>query len=257
MSNILPSGKQPITRTNPKLIMFYGMPKVGKTKVLTELEDNLILDTEGGTEMYEALKLKINSISGPNVEKDGQVVSTSLEGFVNAMYAEAARQKASGEKLRFPYKFITVDTLDLLEDMCEVSATAGYKQSAIGKTFTGSSVLELPNGGGYYHLRKELTGWIDKLSVLCQHLILVAHVKEKLLNKGGVDVSVKDISLTGKLGSIIAAKVDAIGYMYREQNKPLMVSFETQESTVMGARFPHLAGKRFEFSWDKIFIPES
>lgn len=97
---------------------------------------------------------------------------------------------------------------------------------------------------------------IDQLSMYCKHLILISHVKEKTLDKGGVAVSYNDISLTGKLGSIVCSKCDAIGFLYRQSGKPLMVSFETLESSVMGARFPHLAGKKFEFDWNQIYIQE-
>lgn len=44
-------------------------------------------------------------------------------------------------------------------------------------------------------------------------------------------------------------------YMYREADK-LMINFETYEGAVMGSRFPHLAGKKFEFDWTKIYLKE-
>jgi len=263
MSSILPTKPIKATRINPKIILFYGVPKVGKTGILSTLDNCLNLDTEGGAEMYEILRLPIRSMSGiTKYKKDEkgndttEIVSTSINEFIKDMNAEAARQTAAKEQLRFPYKYIAVDTLDKLEDYCEVSATVAYKSTVIGQNFEGKSVLELPNGAGYYHLRNEVLRVIDQLALYCKHLILISHVKEKITDKGGVAVSSMDIALTGKLGSIVAAKCDAIGYLYRQPGTPLMVSFETYESSVMGARFPHLAGKRFEFSWDKIFIPE-
>jgi hypothetical protein len=257
MSGILPTKPVKATRINPKIILFYGIPKVGKTKILSDLTDCLTLDTEGGAEMYDMLRLPIKSISGPTkLAEDGTVQSTSINEFIKDMNAEAARQTAAKEQLRFPYKYIAVDTIDKLEDYCEIAATAIYKSTTIGKNFDGKSVLDLPNGAGYYHLRNEVLRVIDQLTMYCKHLILISHVKEKTLDKGGVAISYNDISLTGKLGSIVCAKCDGIGYLFRQPGKPLMVSFETFESSVMGARFSHLAGQKFEFSWDKIFIPE-
>lgn len=264
MPDVLPKGKKPIQRINPKISLFYSIPKMGKTGMLTELEDCMILATEDGVEMYEANYLRITSISGGTTyyekghQLEGQIKTTSLDNFILMMNAEAKRQKDAGEALKFPYKYLALDTIDELETMCEVTATIKYKNTAIGKNFQGKSVIELPQGGGYYHLRNEVVEKIELLSMYCKHLILISHVRDKVLDKGGVAVEFRDISLTGRLGQIVAAKCDIIGFLYREQGKSdLMVSFETFENTTMGARFPRLAGKKMKFTWDTIFLPES
>lgn len=256
MSGILPAGKTPATRLNPRILLFYGMPKVGKTTEMAKLEGNLILDAERGTELIDAMRIPINSISGSTtMTETGEVAFTSIDSVVYEIMKQAQEEfVATGKKPKPPYKYITMDTVDKLEEMCEVTATAKYKSTAMGKSFDGKSVIELPNGAGYYHLRNEVLLQISNLSRICEHLILVSHVKDKVLNKGGIDVSSMDISLTGKLGQIVAAQCDVIGYMYREPKKPLMVSFETQENTTMGARVPRLAGLRVPFDWNTIFI---
>ena len=38
---------------NPKSLLLYGAPKVGKTTALSQLKDCLIIDTEGGANMVE------------------------------------------------------------------------------------------------------------------------------------------------------------------------------------------------------------
>jgi hypothetical protein len=244
MSVVLPTGPIAPTRASPKILVLYGMPKVGKTEAVADLPGCLIIDSEGGSEMYNAMRYHIDSV------KD-------LRDLRDAIIAEGgkrAKEGKTGQDL-FPYKYIAIDTVDKLEEFAEVTATSKYKLSTIGKTFQGRSVLELPNGGGYYYLRNELKELINEIASVCPRLILITHVKEKLLNKGGEDVKVNDISLTGKLGSIVCAMSDAIGYLYRVQGNPkLMVSFETFESTVMGARAKHLAGQKFEFDWNKIYI---
>lgn len=260
MSSVLPTGRTAPTRVDPRIILFYGPPKIGKTTLMAQLADNLILDLERGTELIEAYKLPISSIAGgTEFKEDGSVASTSLNTFYEQVVAAGmAEFEKTGKKPKPPYKYMTVDTLDKLEDYCEVTATIKYKASVIGKEFKGNSVLELPNGAGYYHLRNEMLFQIERLSGICEHLILITHIKEKLLNKGGVDVSQTDISLTGKMGSIICAKADVIGYIYREPGKPdPMVSFQTLENAVMGARVPRLAGKRIPFNWKEIFISEN
>jgi len=257
MSGVLPTKIVKATRINPKILVLYGMPKVGKTGVVAKLKNCLIEDTEGGAEMYDCMRLPVTSIDGDVVRNEqGEITSIGFNKVFDQILQYGIDLQKAGKKVEFPYKFIVIDTLDKLEDYCELAATIKYKNSTIGKTFEGSSVLDLPQGAGYYHLRKEVIEQIEKMSKVCKYLILITHIKEKLLNKGGIDVSSKDISLTGKLGSMVCAKADVIGYLYRDTKKELMVSFETNESAVMGARFKRLAGRRFPFDWKEIYIEE-
>lgn len=257
---ILPTEKAKPTRVNPAICIFYGPPKIGKTTKLGELENCLILDAEKGTEAIAAMRIPINSISGPTMDNaDGTLAFTSVDTVYNKIVAIGmAEFEKTGKKPKPPYKYLAVDTIDKLEDFCEVTATQKYKNSVIGQKFEGKSVIELPMGSGYYHLRNEMMLYIEKLAGICEHLILISHIRDKNLNKGGVDVSVRDISLTGRLGQMVCAKADIVGYVYRESgNKDLMVSFETLEDTTMGSRFPRLAGKRIPFDWNQIFLPET
>lgn len=226
---------------------------------MAQLPKCLILDTERGTELLTSMKIPIASISGQtSLREDGTIEFTSIDAVYDSIVAKGMEEyQKTGKKPKPPYKFICIDTIDKLEDFCEVSATAKYKKTTIGKNFDGKSVLELPQGGGYYHLRNEVVYQIDRLASICEYLIIISHVKDKLLNKGGLEVSMTDISLTGRLGQIVCAKADVIGYMYRQPNKlGLQVSFETFENSTMGARVPRLAGKRMELDWKEIFQGE-
>lgn len=257
---ILPTEKAKPTRINPAISIFYGPPKIGKTTKLCELDNCLILDAEKGTEAIDAMRMPVNSISGPTVFKeDGKLAFTSIDAVYNKIVEDGMKKfEATGTKPKPPYKYIAMDTIDKLEDFCEITATAKYKASVIGQKFEGKSVLELPMGAGYYHLRNEMLFQIERLSQICEHLILISHIRDKELNKGGSAVSVRDISLTGRLGQMVCARADIVGYVYRESGNPnLMVSFETLEDTTMGSRFPRLAGKRIPFDWNQIFLPEN
>jgi hypothetical protein len=243
---MLPAKVVKASRLSPKIIVLYGVPKVGKTKVLTELEDHLIMDTEDGTAMYDCMSTPIRS-------------AQDLFKLADAIKAEGAARYDAGLRgdALYPYKFGSIDTLDKLEEYAEIEATRKYKSSGLcSKEFkdTGKSVTELPHGLGYYYLREELLSYINLMAPLFKYLILNVHVKEKLMDKKGEQVKVNDISLTGKLGAMVCAKADAIGYLSRSGNGPLQVSFETSEGHVMGARQQHLAGKKFAFDWKQIFI---
>lgn len=249
----LPTKDAPVkaTRQGPKILVLYSLPKVGKTNELVNLAqqlDCLILDTEDGTETYDTTKITIRK-------------SSDIDEVIAAIGQEGLNRKAKGLKGmdRFPYKFIALDTLDKFEEYAEVSATVGYINGPLNKNGKFQekgfkSVIELPEGGGYYYLRKEVMEYIEKLGAVCPYLILVVHVKEKLMqDKNNQDVKVNDISLTGKLASMVCAAADAIGYMYRTPKGELRISFQTFDGSVMGARQRYLAGQDLPFSWATIY----
>jgi hypothetical protein len=247
MSIVLPTAPVKASRINPKIIILYSLPKVGKTHELAQLPNNLLLDTEDGAAFEECLKLPLTS--QPQVEE-----------ICKSIRAEGAKRAAAGKKGAdvFPYKYISLDTADAFEGMCEVSCTTKYKKSVIGSTFEGDNIVDLPKGAGYGLIRRELMSSVAMLASVCKTLIITSHLKDKSLDKNGVETTFKDISLSGKLGGILCSNADAIGYMYRVKNGDLWVSFETvEDSAIMGGRCPHLKGANFKFDWNKIFIDEN
>ena len=58
----LPTEKVKASRKSPKNMIIYGAPKIGKTSVLAELDDCLIIDLEDGSDMIDALKIKVNTL---------------------------------------------------------------------------------------------------------------------------------------------------------------------------------------------------
>jgi hypothetical protein len=261
MGVVLPTAPVKATRIDPAIFIMYGAKKVGKTGELTKLPGCLILDGEEGTETYDAVKLQFSSIK----ELDGIIAAVKAEGQRRVDENKAARAKSlpepfPGDKV-FPYRYLALDTADALEEDVVPWKTTEYKASTLGKKFEGTSVLELDHGLGYYYLREGVKAKILDLAKLCKTLIIVSHMAEKVVDKGGVSTTTQDISLTGKLGSIVCAMADAIGYVYRKAGSPgqpdkLMISFKTTEGVTMGARPKHLAGKSFEFDWAKIFIDD-
>jgi hypothetical protein len=125
MSEItLPKSIIKAERTNPKRLIVYSKPKIGKTSLFAALENNLILDLERGSDFVDALKVKINSLEelidvGKKIKEEGR-----------------------------PYKYVTVDTVTALEEMVMPLALKKYKATPIGKNFPGNNILTLPNGAG-------------------------------------------------------------------------------------------------------------
>ena len=221
------------SRKSPKNMVIYGPPKIGKTTMLSKLDNCLIIDLEDGSDMVDALKVKVNNLG---------------------MLATIGKEIIQEQK---PYKYVAIDTISKLEEWCEVEGKRIYMKTPMGKNFEqknpGASVLSLPNGAGYLYLRIAYKQWIDRLNLLADHIILVGHLKDKMLEKKGKEVAVKDLDLTGKIKQITCANADAIGYIFRE-NEQTMISFNSLDDITAGSRCDHLKGQTMPFEWNKIFI---
>ncbi len=227
----LPTTKIKAETQNPRLLLLYGMPKVGKTTVLSQLEESLLIDLESGSDFVEAVKIKANSLHE---------------------LGEICKAIKTANK---PYKYIAIDTIDKVEEWCEGSATNRYKKSPQGANFKGDNVLTLPMGAGYLYLRQDVLKWVEYLRTITDNLILISHLKLSNINKGGNETQVKDIDLTGKIKNIVCGMADAIGYMYRhEDTGELIVSFKTNDEVTCGSRCEHLKGVEFPFDWKKIYV---
>lgn len=95
---VLPTEKVKAEVSNPRFLIIFGKPKSGKTTIVSELENNLIIDLEGGSQFLDAL-----SVQARNVADLGEI-------------AAAIRQK-NKECNGFFYKHITIDNATRLEEM--------------------------------------------------------------------------------------------------------------------------------------------
>jgi hypothetical protein len=237
----LPTQKIAPVRANPKRMVIYSKPKAGKTSALALLDNCLILDFENGSDYVEALKLKIDSLS--TLKAVGQEIV----------------------KAGKPYKYIAVDTVTALEEMCLSYAKTLYMETAMGKNFAGDSVLKLPNGAGYLYLREAFFKILDYIETLVPEdgsLILLGHLKDKMLETNGKEVSAVDLDLSGKIKSIVCAKADAIGLLSRKADK-VTLNFKTSEEVTCGARPDHLKNQEITLTemvdnqlvghWDKVY----
>jgi hypothetical protein len=234
-----PTSKVKASQVNPKRLLIYSKPKTGKTTAFAGLENNLIIDLENGSDYVDALKIKVSN----------------LQELLDAGKAIKEADK--------PYKYITIDTVTALETMIMPLAVKLYKNTPMGKGFTGDNVSTLPNGAGYLYIREAFFQVLDFIDTLAPHIILSGHIKDKVVDDKGEMVMSANIDLTGKIKSLICANADAIGYMYRKGNKTIL-SFKTNEEVTCGARPEHLRNQEIVItdsesgvlttSWDKVFI---
>lgn len=244
---VLPKEKVKAKVENPRFLIIFGKPKAGKTTLASKLDNNLIIDLEGGSEFLEALAVQARSV------KD-------LGEIANAIREEI---KSTGKK---PYKYITLDNASRLEEICLSYAATLYRQTPMGKNYQGNDVRTLPNGSGYMYLQQAVRKVIDMFRDLCDNFILIGHLKDKMINKEGEELSEMSLDLVGKLANIICGEADAVGYVYRKKNET-HISFEGGDNSVREARAPHLRGKNIVIAesddnnnikvyWDKIYLTE-
>jgi len=241
---ILPKSPMPPLLDDPKTLILYSSPKIGKTTLLSSLPNCLILDLENGTDYLSALKLKAEDASGIKL-----IIDTVI---------------AAGN----PYDYIAVDTISALEEILLPYAEQLYANSPEGKTWYEvgrakyGSLLNMPNGSGYAWIRLAYQNVLNYIKRASRNLILVGHVKDTVADANGTDVTVRDIDLTGKLKRITTNNADAIGFIYRKKDAN-WITFKSSDEVSCGARPAHLKNQTFIISeitpdgyksyWEKIY----
>lgn len=240
MSIVLPTSKIEPLFQDPKNLILFGQPKIGKSTIISHLPNCLLLDFENGSDYVAALKIKINSLQ--------------------ELHETCKAIKEAGS----PYKFIAIDTVTALEDFAKPLALKLFKSSPQGSKSEIDDVIKAPMGAGYGFLREAIEKIINMVQSVCKHVILVGHVKDTMVGNDGEDGNVKDLDLVGKTKRILSAKSDAIGFVYRDEKSNLCINFGNNGEVMCGARPEHLANKKIIVSeiqedgtfithWDRIY----
>tara|TARA_Y100000593_G_C4314088_1_gene339912 strand:+ start:339 stop:1013 length:675 start_codon:yes stop_codon:yes gene_type:complete len=214
--------KRKAVSVNPSTLLLYGAPKVGKTTMLSQLDDCLIIDTEKGSRMIEGYIQEVNS-------RD-ELIDTLI---------------AIKESKDVKYKYIAIDTIDKVAEWAErrVCEEEGV-----------NSIADLAFGKGYGLVREKVAKTVSAFKEVAEHLIIIGHRKVAYaVTEGSTTVIPESLDLTGKLKNVIMAGADAIGYVYRNDKQELMVSFKANDTIEAGSRCPHLKGKEVKFEWKNIY----
>ena len=135
--------KRKVISDNPKTMLLYGAPKVGKTTMLSKLDDCLIIDTEQGANMVE-----------------GYIESVNNRDELIAILKEA--------KEGHDYKYVAIDTIDKVADWADKSVCQEENVSA---------VQDLAFGKGFAMSRDKVLNTIKILRQIFPHVILIGHRK--------------------------------------------------------------------------------
>ena len=206
---------------NPKTMLLYGAPKVGKTTALSQLKDCLIIDTEGGANMIEGYIESVNN-------RDELI--------------ELLKEAQAGHN----YDYVAIDTIDKIATWAETAVCAEENVSA---------VQDLAFGKGFAMVREKVLNTVKILKEIFPHVIIVGHRKwARAVVDSKAIVEPESLDLTGKLKNMLMADCDAIGYVYRnEENSKLMITFKSNDALEAGSRSPHLRGKEIELKWNLIY----
>tara|TARA_R110000824_G_scaffold100674_2_gene239303 strand:+ start:2874 stop:3545 length:672 start_codon:yes stop_codon:yes gene_type:complete len=206
---------------DPKVMLLYGAPKVGKTTALSQLDNCLIIDTEQGANML-----------------DGYIEQVNTREDLIVLLQEAQEGH--------DYKYVAIDTIDKIAEWAEESVC---REEAV------DAIQDLAFGKGFGMVREKVLNTVKAMKKIFPHVIVIGHRKwaRAIVDSKGI-VEPESLDLTGKLKNMLMADCDAIGYVYRDdENKKLMVSFKANEALEAGSRSPHLRGKEIELDWKKIY----
>ena len=105
----LPMIRQKAKRLDSKRLLLFGAPKCGKTTIVSELEDCLIVDMEQGSNYVDGMIVNVN-----NMAEYGELMK--------------ALKKAKEETGKNPYKYISARYYDSLRrNLVTVSGTVVQK----------------------------------------------------------------------------------------------------------------------------------
>ena len=219
---VLKKIKRKVVSINPSSLLLYGAPKVGKTSMLSSLDDCLIIDTEKGARMIEGYIQEVNS----------------RDELINTLIDIKDSKDVS-------YKYIAIDTIDKV---------AEWAERRVCEEESVKSIADLAFGKGYGLVREKVIKTVSAFKEVAEHLIIIGHRKVAYaVTEGNPIVVPESLDLTGKLKNVIMSSCDAIGYVYRNDKEELMVSFKANEAIEAGSRSAHLKGKEVKFEWKNIY----
>jgi len=249
---VIPGAPVAPVSTEPKSLIIYSAPKMGKTSIVAQLLNSLIIEHE--TNGAAALKARYLEVNNPND--------------ITPLLAQLKSDKT--------IDIIVIDTITKWDEWSELVGTYRFMNKPQGKRWNvvdnlkvnhlnpnWQSIHEMGEGYGYRYSREVMSKWYNEAINTGKTIIFLAHIKDKYIeSKSGDVVETIDLNLTGKVKSIYSTKVDAIAHFKRTANKGYLV-FEAGGSAAAGSRYAYLSGsilisesdenKIVHTYWDKIF----
>ena len=210
-----------------KFLLVYGLPKVGKTTLLSKLPHSLILAFEAGT----------NALNNAYVQPIKKW--TDAKSVLRELRKEAVQEK---------FHFIGVDTADIAWSLCEKYICQQNQVQNLG---------DIPWGKGYALCKQEFEDFFREIAQLGYGICFVSHSAEKTMkDEKGNDYTSLAPALPSRPYDIVNKMVDIIGYIravknYDTNETKTYIFLRGDDRFVAGSRFKYIEPK-VEFSYDAI-----
>lgn len=196
-----------------KYILMYGDVKIGKTTFACSIPNALILATERG----------YNAIDG--------VYAQDIRSWADA---KIALRQLSMPAVKEKFQSVVIDTFSILSELCEKYICANNGVNTLG---------EIPWGGGYAMMGKELGDFIRGITMEGYGLVLIAHAKktveqvseDKTETFYAPDLSKRAMAIANQAVDIIAFATEK--WDKEGNSKRFLVCRQTPTITA-GSRFP-------------------
>lgn len=202
-----------------KYLMVYGRPKIGKTTLLSQLPNSLILAFEPGT----------NALLNAHIQPILKWVE--FKQVLRQLNSDLAKEK---------YHFIGIDTADVAWQMAEDYICQQHEAASIG---------DIPWGAGYALLDKEFASCMREIPMLGYGICFVSHEIEKTFtdDKGEEYVQISP-ALSKRPYGIINKFVDIIAYIRdipdpETRGSQRYLFFRGNQNFLAGSRFKYIEPK--------------
>lgn len=212
-----------------KYLLLYGKPKIGKTSFAAQIDKNLILAAEMGT----------NALDGLNVYP-----------ILKWTDVKAVLKELRDPRARELYNTITFDTITICGSLIEsfICSREGVTQ-----------IKDIPFGQGFNMVAQELQETLREITLLGFGLVLICHSKEKasqyIDEDGNTLMSIEPDIGSKKITQVVNSVTDLIGYIgveFDNEGKSQRYLYTRQTPTIFaGSRWRYLKG-RIPFGYNEL-----
>lgn len=210
-----------------KYMLFYGLPKVGKTTLLSKFPKSLILEFETGT----------NALNNAYVQP--------IQKWTDA---KAVLRELRKNEVKEKFYTVCIDTADVAWSLCEKYICQQNQVQNLG---------DIPWGKGYALCKQEYEDYFREIAMLGYGVIFTSHSAEKNMKdeKGNDYISLAP-ALPQRPYDIVNKMVDIIGYIraiknYDTGEQKTFLFLRGDDRFVAGSRFKYIE-PRIEFSYEAL-----
>ncbi len=225
------------------LHLIYGEPGVGKTSWCAQISGHYFISTEPGT--------KGVSVFGHNCLTWPDFMTTCIE------LKKARETNFEGQRV---IEAVIIDSYDALWQMCGNHIMASETFIVKGRAEKFKRVEDVEYGKAYARVNSEVIGIVRKLGLLGFGVILIGHMKERLVKFRGQELTGVGLSSSQSVQDAIVKECDAVGYFMSEEtikknDKGEVESVELGRWQYWQPSFLRLAKHRLEGFPERLALP--